>query len=70
MEEELAKHKVKDFKTNKSRDALERKYYQKKNVTPETLEIRKNEEVYFVETHCFCVPKHLAHHYSDTKPLE
>ena len=66
----MAKLKVKDFKLNKSREAIDRKYYQKKNVTPETLHIRKNEDVYFVETHCFCVPKHLAHHYTDTKSLE
>lgn len=64
-----SKNKVNEFRKTKSRDAIDRKYFQKKNVTPETLDIRKNEKVFFVETHCFCVPKHLAHHYNDPKGL-
>lgn len=65
-----AQAKVEDFRKTKSREALNKKYFQKKNVTPETLVVWNNEEVYFVETHCFCVPKHLAHHFNDTKSLE
>lgn len=72
IQNELAvgKQKVESMRKCKSREAIDRRYFQKKNVTPETLTVRDNEEVHFVETHCFCVPKHLAHHYDNVKELE
>ena len=58
------------MKRDRSRKIMDRNYMQSKTVSPDTLIKRKNEEIVFVKTHCFCIPKHVQHIYKDDSNLE
>lgn len=59
IEEEKIKKNLIKMKRDRSRKIMDRNYMQSKTVSPDTLIKRKNEEIVFVKTHCFCIPKHV-----------